>query len=102
MLIAPGRSLGGARPKASVLDGQQRLWIAKFPSGSDGHDIGAWEAVAQRLARRAGVDTPEALLQRFGSKHHTFLSRRFDRTAEGARVHFASAMTLLERTDGES
>ena len=101
MLIAPGRSLGGARPKASVLDERQRLWIAKFPSSQDTDDLGAWEKVAHALATRAGVTIPEAKAQRLGSRHHTFLSRRFDRTPGGARLHFASAMTLLQRADGE-
>lgn len=101
MLIAPGRSLGGARPKASVLDRKRRLWIAKFPSERDTEDIGAWEGVVNQLAARAGVDAAEGELRRFGSRHHTFLTRRFDRTAAGARVHFASAMTLLERADGD-
>lgn len=100
MLIAPGRSLGGARPKASVLDEQERLWIAKFPSEGDAHDLGAWERVLHVLAGRAGVTTAEATCRRFGGRHHTFISRRFDRSA-GHRIHFASAMTLLERRDGE-
>ncbi len=100
MLIAPGRSLGGARPKASVLDEKKRLWIAKFPSERDTDDIGAWEAVLHALAHRAGLDTAEAKHQKFGSEHHTFLSMRFDRTAKGERVHFASAMTLLQQRDG--
>lgn len=101
-LIAPGRSLGGARPKASVLDAQQRLWIAKFPSGQDYHDIGAWESVVHILAGRAGLVTAECTRKRFASRHHTFLSRRFDRTATGGRIHFASAMTQLEHRDGEA
>ena len=101
-LVAPGRSLGGARPKASVLDAGGRLWIAKFPSERDTHDVGAWESVAHRLAGRAGIDVPEARCQRFGSRHHTFLARRFDRTDAGARIHFASAMTMLERRDGQA
>jgi serine/threonine-protein kinase HipA len=101
MLIAPGRSLGGARPKASVLDSRKRLWIAKFPSANDSDDIGAWEAVAHTLARRAGVVVADAKHERFASKHHTFITRRFDRTEEGGRIHFSSAMTLLERSDGE-
>lgn len=101
MLVAPGRSLGGARPKASVVDETGRLWIAKFPSRSDIEDVGAWEHVAHQLARRAGLSVPEATNRRFGGAHHTFLSRRFDRTAKGERQHFASAMTLLEREDGE-
>lgn len=107
MLIAPGGSLGGARPKASVRDERDRLWIAKFPSRGDEDDIGAWEHVVQELAEAAGVVVPRAELRRFGSRksgghgHHTFLSRRFDRTDEGGRLHFASAMTLLDRLDGQ-
>ncbi|MFT5048689.1 MAG: serine/threonine-protein kinase HipA [Chlamydiales bacterium] len=101
MLIAPGGSLGGARPKASVLDEHAHLWIAKFPSQRDEEDVGAWESVAHELAQNAGIDVPTATLKQFGSDQHTFLSRRFDRTPSGERVHFASALTLLERTDGE-
>lgn len=101
MLIAPGRSLGGARPKASVLDTKGRLWIAKFPSDNDTNDIGAWESVAHALARKAGVVVADGERKRFGKKHHTFLSRRFDRTDAGGRIHFASAMTMLDRGDGE-
>ncbi len=101
MLIAPGGSLGGARPKASVTDQDGRLWIAKFPSRGDSVDVGAWEKVVHELAGRAGVDVPRAQVQRFGSAHHTFLSRRFDRTEGARRLHFASAMTLLERRDGD-
>jgi serine/threonine-protein kinase HipA len=100
MLIAPGRSLGGARPKASVVDPKGQLWIAKFPSAGDIDDIGAWESVAHALAKRAGVTTPDVRHQRFGKRHHTFLARRFDRAGK-ARIHFASAMTLLDRRDGD-
>lgn len=100
MLIAPGRSLGEARPKASVLDERRRLWIAKFPSEHDSHDIGAWESVVNSLATRAGIRTAEGLHRHFGSRYHTFLARRFDRTDDGARIHFASAMTMLEQKDG--
>lgn len=102
MLLAPGRSLGGARPKASVLDEKKRLWIAKFPSERDTDDIGGWEAVLHALARRAGIEAAEAKHQKLGSEHHTFLSRRFDRTEKGARLHFASAMTLLQQRDGST
>ncbi len=101
MLIAPGRSLGGARPKASVLDARGALWIAKFPSARDAENIGAWESVVATLAGRAGVEMAESMRRRFGSTHHTFLSKRFDRAQGGARIHFASAMTLLGRRDGE-
>lgn len=100
MLVAPGRSLGGARPKASVVDARGALWIAKFPSRDDATDVGAWEAVLHTLAGRAGITTAEFSRKRFASKQHTFLSRRFDRRA-GRRIHFASAMTLLGRADGD-
>jgi serine/threonine-protein kinase HipA len=101
MLIAPGGSLGGARPKASVLDESGALWIAKFPSRRDDDNVGAWEGVAYDLAGRAGIETATAQTRKLGSDHHTFLAKRFDRTAGGGRAHFASAMTLLQRNDGD-
>lgn len=100
LLIAPGASLGGARPKASVIDTQKHLWIAKFPSLSDRTDIGGWEMVANDLARNAGVVMAEGMARKFNSKYHTFLNKRFDRTNKGRRLHFASAMTLLGHNDG--
>jgi len=99
-LIAPGSSLGGARPKASVMDDKKQLWIAKFPSHSDDHDIGGWEMVANQLALISGLNVAEGLMKQFSKKHHTFLSKRFDRTIDGNRIHFASAMTLLGLSDG--
>jgi len=101
MLIAPGGSLGGARPKASVVDPTGQLWIAKFPSVRDEHDVGAWEMVVYTLAKGCGLDVPDALVRRFGSAHHTFLVKRFDRTLHGRRRHFASAMNLTGHQDGE-
>lgn len=101
MLIAPGGSLGGARPKAGVVGEHNQLWIAKFPSNNDDHDIGAWEMLAYKLAKRAGIVMSDAKIERFNSHHHTFLSKRFDRTSRGERIHFASAMTLLQRSDGD-
>ncbi len=101
MLIAPGGSLGGARPKASIVDDQGTLWIAKFPSRRDDDDVGAWEGVVHELARRAGVATAVVQTRQFGSEHHTFMAQRFDRTTTGDRIHFASAMTLLQRSDGD-
>lgn len=101
MLIAPGGSLGGARPKASVVDPDGHLWIAKFPSVRDEHDVGAWEMVVHTLAKACGLNVPAALVRRFGSKHHTFLVKRFDRTQAGARLHFASAMNLTGHQDGD-
>lgn len=101
LLIAPGGSLGGARPKASVVDPAGHLWIAKFPSIRDDIDVGAWEMVVQTLARACGLCVPDALARRFGGEHHTFLVRRFDRTPVGRRLHFASAMNLTGRQDGD-
>jgi serine/threonine-protein kinase HipA len=100
MLVNPGSSLGGARPKASVLDGDNQLWIAKFPSKSDEGDIGAWEIVTYKLALAAGINMAECQVKKFSSNHHTFLTKRFDRTADGKRIHFASAMTQLGYIDG--
>ena len=100
MLITPGSSLGGARPKASVLDDEQHLWIAKFPSSKDSHDIGAWEKVVHEIAQNVGLNVPETKASVFSSRQHTFLSKRFDRTEKGKRIHFASAMTLLGHADG--
>ncbi|MFM9839381.1 MAG: type II toxin-antitoxin system HipA family toxin [Cyclobacteriaceae bacterium] len=100
MLMAPGSSLGGARPKASVLDKKGQLWIAKFPSKSDTRNIGAWEMVAHELALLAKLNVAESMTGTYYSKQHTFLTKRFDRNAKGERIHFASAMTLLGHTDG--
>lgn len=99
MLIDPGSSLGGARPKASVLDEKGNLWIAKFPSSKDDKNTGAWEMVLHELAKVCGIHLPDARLLQFSGKHHTFLSKRFDRIKD-ERIHFASAMTLLGYQDG--
>lgn len=104
LLIAPGSSIGGARPKAGVRDPDGDLWIAKFPGRTDTRDIAAWEMLVHRLAVKAGLRVAEASLQQFGSGHRTFMTRRFDRvpgTGGTQRVHFASAMTLLGHTDGD-
>lgn len=100
MLMAPGSSLGGARPKASIVDKKGQLWIAKFPSRSDTKDKGAWEKVVHELAVNAGLRVADAMTGQYFSKHHTFLIKRFDRNEKGERTHFASAMTLLGLTDG--
>ena len=102
MLVAPGSSLGGARPKANVLDKDGSLWIAKFPSRKDRRDVGAWEAVCCEMARRSGVNVSDFRIERFSDKYHTFLTKRFDRTAGGKRRQFTSAMTLLGYSDGEN
>lgn len=100
MLLAPGASLGGARPKATVADVEGNLWIAKFPSTQDHFNVGAWELVVARLAERCGLRVPPSDARTFASNEHTFLVRRFDRHASGARIHFASAMTLTGHVDG--
>ena len=100
VLIDPGSSLGGARPKASVVDENGNLWIAKFPSSKDEKNVGAWEMVLHELAKACGIHVSEARLQKFSGKHHTFLTKRFDRTKNHGRIHFASAMTLLGLQDG--
>ena len=100
MLLAPGTSLGGARPKASVLDPEGNLWVAKFPSRNDEYDIGAWEAVVTQLAHGAGLNTASFRVEKFSEFGRTFLSQRFDREGE-RRVHFASAMCLLGYQDGD-
>jgi len=100
MLVNPGSSLGGARPKASVLDPDNHLWIAKFPSRNDSGDIGAWEMVTYELAMAAGINMAECQARKFSSDHHTFLTKRFDRANNGQRIHFTSAMTQLGYTDG--
>lgn len=99
LLIAPGSSLGGARPKASVIDEKGELWIAKFPSTNDEIDIGAWEMVVHELAKKCGLQVSEAFIDKFYSNRHTLITKRFDRIAKN-RIHFASAMTLLGHTDG--
>ncbi|MGE0090814.1 MAG: type II toxin-antitoxin system HipA family toxin [Bacteroidales bacterium] len=101
MLIAPGSSLGGARPKASIINKDGSLWIAKFPSRNDNNDVGAWEMVAYELAIKAGINMAKSMVQKFSSKNHTFITKRFDRTVNNERIHFASAMTMLGYTDGQ-
>jgi len=100
ILMAPGSSMGGARPKASVQHPDGSLWIAKFPSNNDETDVGAWEMVVNELAQKAGISIAKAIVKNFSNKHHTYLTKRFDRTTEGKRIHFSSAMTLLGYADG--
>ena len=93
MLMAPGSSLGGARPKANIMDKNGQLWIAKFPSGNDTLDKAKWEFLTYRLATAAGIRMSESRIEKVAGKYDTFFTRRFDRIGE-ERVHFASAMTL--------
>jgi len=100
-LIKPGSSLGGARPKATVVDEKGQLWIAKFPSKNDDSNSGAWEKVVHDLAKKCDLNVPESRLETFSKLGSTFLVKRFDREID-RRIHFASAMTLLGKTDGAS
>lgn len=100
MLYSPGSSLGGARPKANVIDENGDLWIAKFPSHHDNTDIGAWEYIVTSMAHDFGLQVPKINAKRFSSQFHTFMTKRFDRLSTNKRLHFASAMTLLGYTDG--
>ena len=100
-LLAPGSSLGGARPKATVRAADGALWIAKFPSRHDEQNTGAWEQVAHELAKACGLNVPESRLERYSNTGSTYLVKRFDR-AGTRRIHFSSAMSLLGETDGAS
>ena len=99
LIFAPGSSLGGARPKASVIDQHNRLSIAKFPKDNDSYSLETWEEIAMRLADLAGITTPNHQLLQIGGKA-VMLSRRFDRI-DGLRIPFLSAMSLTESKDGE-
>jgi serine/threonine-protein kinase HipA len=99
-LIAAGSSLGGARPKAAVIDASGRLAIAKFPrTGSDEWDVEGWEEVELRLARRAGIDVAASELVQVAGRR-VLVVDRFDRQG-GKRTGFASALTMLEAADGD-
>jgi serine/threonine-protein kinase HipA len=99
LLLAPGSSLGGARPKASVMNAQGQLAIAKFPKETDDYAVERWEYIAMRLARRAGIATPQVELLRVANKP-VLLSRRFDR-AGATRIPFLSALSMLGLSDGQ-
>jgi serine/threonine-protein kinase HipA len=99
MLVAPGSSLGGSRPKANYVD-EGELWIAKFPSAEDRHDVGAWEHLTALLAAAAGIDVPETRMLSLDSPYRTFCAKRFDRLGDRRRL-YASAMTLTGRRDHE-
>ena len=98
LLIAPGSSLGGARPKANILDQNGYPWIAKFPSQNDTTDKAAWEYLAHLLAIDAGVNMAECKLEKVRGSYHTFFTKRFDRE-NGERIHFASAMTMTGKNE---
>jgi serine/threonine-protein kinase HipA len=101
MLLAPGSSLGGARPKATYRDPDGSLWMAKFRSHEDTLDVGLWEFVLTHLANLAGIDVPPTKLLAADSGHHIFCAKRFDRDGDQRKV-YASAMTLTQRRDHEA
>jgi len=98
LLIAPGSSLGGARPKANILDQNDHPWIAKFPSSNDTTDKAAWEYLAYLLAIGAGIEMAECKLEKVRGPFRTFFTKRFDRE-NGERIHFASAMTMTGKNE---
>jgi serine/threonine-protein kinase HipA len=100
VLVAPGASLGGARPKANFTNSDGSLWIGKFPARDDERDVGAWEYVVHALAIKAAVDVPPATLLQLNNDFHTFCTQRFDRVG-GTRRFYASAMTLLRKEHSE-
>ena len=98
ILMAPGSSLGGARPKANIVDENGDLWIAKFPSKNDTIDKGAWEFLAYQLALKSGIEMTECKIEKITGKFHTFFTKRYDREGE-SRIHFASAMTMTGNSE---
>lgn len=100
VLVAPGASLGGARPKANFTEQDGSLWIGKFPAKDDDRDIAAWEYLAYELAAKAGLTVPETRLLSLGKDFRTLVVKRFDRAGEKRRF-YASAMTLLRKEHSE-
>ena len=100
-LAHPGTSLGGARPKANVVDENGNLWIAKFPSRKDIYDVALWEHFCHILAKKAFINSAETKLLSIDGGYHALLSKRFDRTPSNKRIHFASAMSMAGLNDGD-
>lgn len=106
LLLAPGTSLGGARPKATVVDRDGGLWLAKFARNDDAWPVIQWEAALLQLAAHAGIEVAPARLQVVG-KQAVLLTQRFDRQAALAQAHpwrrvpFCSALTAIGATDGD-
>jgi serine/threonine-protein kinase HipA len=100
-LVRVGSSLGGARPKAHVMDSNGRVAIAKFPSAKDDTwNVMAWEKVALDLARECGITVPDSRLLDLAGRR-VLVVDRFDRTTHGIRIGYVSAMTMLEASDGD-
>jgi len=100
VLVAPGSSLGGARPKANIVDKQGQLWIAKFPAVNDSYDVALWEKVLHAMAYDCGIKVPGSKVKKLSGGYHTFLVERFDRK-KNKRIFFTSAMARLNHSDGE-
>lgn len=100
LLLAPGSSLGGARPKASIRDQENQISIAKFPRKDDEFNLVGWEAVVLRLADKSGIRIPDWHYERISDKP-VLIMRRFDRTPNGERIPFLSALSMLGAKDGE-
>ncbi len=98
ILLASGSSLGGARPKANIIDDHDHLWIAKFPSKGDTIDKGAWEYLTYKLALQCGILMSDSKIEKVSGKFHTFFTKRFDRKLHD-RIHFASAMTMTGQNE---
>ncbi len=101
LILAPGSSLGGARPKATFAAPDGTLWIAKFPGRDDRYDVGAWEYLAHTLAREAKLTVPDAQRLGLAGPHHTFAVRRFDREGPRRRL-YASALTMIGKREGDA
>lgn len=102
LLVVPGSSLGGARPKANYREHDGSFWIAKFPSREDRYDVAGFEKLLSVLASRCKIDVPESRLITLGdSGHRTLCIKRFDRDDQGNRLFYSSAMTRAQRKDGE-
>ncbi|MCZ6804136.1 MAG: HipA domain-containing protein [Proteobacteria bacterium] len=100
-LIAPGTSLGGARPKANMINEKGVLCIAKFPGKNDEIDVGLWEFITNRLAHQCNINVPDCDIDKFNSEYSTLLCERFDRNNQNERIHFVSAMALTQHNDGD-
>lgn len=100
LLLVPGSSLGGARPKASVINKKGELCIAKFPRKDDTTKVELWESVALILAEKAGLNVPSWQLVNITDKP-VLIMKRFDRDEYNKRLPFMSAMTMLGATDGD-
>lgn len=101
LLLAPGSSVGGARPKANVIDESGNLCIAKFPKKDDYSNNVVWESIALTLAKSCGLNTQEWSLKKVADKD-IIIIKRFDRKPQNKRIHFLSAMSMLNAIDNDT